>query len=91
MESMLVTALTFQFEMSELKLDAPLNMDCMFVTAPTFQFEMSELKLDFPKNSIHVCDMLHTPGYNQTILRVSGTAGIVCFTSLTDVIVNSSF
>ena len=46
MPFMFVTPPTFQFEMSELKLDAPLNMDPMLVTHPTFQFEMFELKLD---------------------------------------------
>jgi len=43
---MSVTDTTFQFEISELKLDAPTNMPDMFVTDPTFQFERSELKLD---------------------------------------------
>ena len=47
MEFMCVTALTFQFEISELKLDAPANMYSMFVAALTSQFEMSELKVDF--------------------------------------------
>jgi hypothetical protein len=50
MYSMSVTSPTFQFEMSELKLDAPSNMPCMLVTALTSQFEMSELKLDAPRN-----------------------------------------
>jgi len=45
---MVVTELTSQFEMSELKLDAPRNKRYMFVTELTFQFEMSELKLDAP-------------------------------------------
>ena len=40
-----VTRATFQFEMSELKLDASPNMLYMFVTELTFQFEMSELKV----------------------------------------------
>jgi hypothetical protein len=44
------TKLTFQLEMSELKLDAPLNMYAMFVTRPTSHPEMSELKLDTPRN-----------------------------------------
>jgi hypothetical protein len=43
---MFVTELTFQFEMSELKLDAPLNIHAMFVTRPTSHLEMSELKVD---------------------------------------------
>ena len=48
MPSMFVTALTLQFEISELKLDAPTNMTNMFVTRPTFQFEILDLKLDAP-------------------------------------------
>jgi hypothetical protein len=37
MPYMSVTALTFQFEISELKLDAPLNMSSMSVTCFTHQ------------------------------------------------------
>jgi hypothetical protein len=46
MNSMFVTRPTSQLEMSELKLDAPKNINCMFVTRPTSHLEMSELKLD---------------------------------------------
>jgi hypothetical protein len=42
MNFMSVTRPTFQFEILELKLDAPSNMDPMFVTALTSQFEISE-------------------------------------------------
>jgi hypothetical protein len=80
-----LTELTSHFEMLELKLEAPWNMLLMSVTELTFHLEMSELKLDAP----HVCDMLHTPGSNLSILITSGTGGICC-TALTDVIVNSS-
>ena len=44
MPPMLVTAETFQPEMSPLKAVAPLNMSCMSVTAETFHVEMSPLK-----------------------------------------------
>jgi len=43
---MVVTDPTFQFEISELKLTAPLNISNVLVTDPTFQSEISELKLD---------------------------------------------
>jgi hypothetical protein len=48
MSAMFVTELTFQFEMSELKLVANANMPLMVVTELTSQFEMSELKFDAP-------------------------------------------
>jgi hypothetical protein len=43
---MSVTDETFQFETSELKLDAFSNMPYMSVTEHTFHLETSELKLD---------------------------------------------
>ena len=48
MANMSVTELTFQSEMLELKLDAPLNMLIMFVTELKSHLEMSEVKLDTP-------------------------------------------
>ena len=50
MVTMFVTRPVSQFDMSVLKLDAPLNMDAMFVTRPTFQVEILELKFDAPLN-----------------------------------------
>ena len=52
MAAKLCTERTFQFEILELKLDAPSNMRYMFVTALTSQFEMSELKLDALANML---------------------------------------
>ena len=51
---MLVTELTFHLEMSQLKLDAILNMYSIFVTRPTSHLEMLELKLFAKKNKLFI-------------------------------------
>ena len=42
---MFVTELTFQLEISKLKIGFPANMAPISITDPTFQFDISELKL----------------------------------------------
>ena len=72
MLAMSVTELTFQFEISELKLDAISNMPAMLVTELTSHLEMSELKLDAPANMscIFVTSLTHQSPITPYWVRV---------------------